>query len=63
MGADNVVGVKVDSRGKMDIEQLKLDIENAIRNGKEPFLVAATAGRVGWHDFSTAFYFVSIQLN
>jgi hypothetical protein len=44
MGGDNVIGVKVDSRGKMDIGQLKLEIKSAIEQGKEPFLIAATAG-------------------
>jgi glutamate decarboxylase len=44
LGADQVIGVKVDARGKMIVEELKREIEAAISAGHEPFLVAATAG-------------------
>jgi len=44
MGGKHVVGVKVDSRGKMDPCQLVRAIEDALAKGQEPFLVCATAG-------------------
>ncbi len=38
------MGVKVDSRGKMDMAELEKEIQNSIDKGFDPFLVSATAG-------------------
>jgi len=40
----NVIGVKVDSVGKMDVEELEKEIQKALLKGHDPFLVSATAG-------------------
>jgi glutamate/tyrosine decarboxylase-like PLP-dependent enzyme len=39
-----VVGVKVDSRGKMDVAELDKEIQKALDKDFDPFLVSATAG-------------------
>jgi len=44
LGMDNVIGVKVNSVGQIIIADLEEKIEAAIDDGKEPFLVCATAG-------------------
>lgn len=44
LGMNNVIGIKVDSRGKMMIEDLVNQIEKCIDKGQDPFMVAATAG-------------------
>jgi len=41
-----VIGVKVDSRGKMDMKELRKEIEACLEKGNDPFLVSATAGTV-----------------
>jgi len=46
MGGDNVIGVKVDGKGKMDMAELRKEIKNVLEKGHEPFLVAATAGMI-----------------
>lgn len=45
IGLQNVVGVKVDSRGKMDVGELDKEIQKALDKGFDPFLVSATAGK------------------
>ncbi|CAG7834905.1 unnamed protein product [Allacma fusca] len=44
IGTDNVIGVKVDSRGKMKPDELEEQVKKVLSEGKEPFLVIATAG-------------------
>jgi glutamate decarboxylase len=44
IGADNAIGVKVDSRGKIIPEKLEEDIRKSLSENKEPFMVIATAG-------------------
>lgn len=44
IGLKNVVGVKVDSRGKMNVTELDKEIQSSIDKGFDPFLVSATAG-------------------
>lgn len=45
MGSNNVIGVKVDPRGKMSMTELRKEIVQCLSKGQEPFLVAATAGK------------------
>jgi hypothetical protein len=44
MGLQNVIGVKVDSLGKIDLVELEKEIEACIARDHEPFLISATAG-------------------
>ncbi|CAL8081098.1 unnamed protein product [Orchesella dallaii] len=44
LGMKNVVGIKVDRKGKMIIEDLVDQIEISLEKGQDPFMVAATAG-------------------
>lgn len=43
-----MVGVKVDSRGKMDVAELEREVQNSIDKGFDPFLVSATAGLISF---------------
>lgn len=42
--ADNVYSVKVDERGKMSVDDLRLQVHRALDEGARPLMVSATAG-------------------
>jgi glutamate/tyrosine decarboxylase-like PLP-dependent enzyme len=44
LGRDNLIKVATNSRGEMDVAALEASIENAIAQGKIPFLIGAIAG-------------------
>lgn len=44
LGTQNVVGVRTDSRGKMDPEALEAEILKTVQDGGKPFMVVATCG-------------------
>jgi glutamate decarboxylase len=44
IGTDNVIMIRTDSRGKMDVLDLEAKIDQSKANGSRPFLVVATSG-------------------
>ncbi|XP_046659625.1 cysteine sulfinic acid decarboxylase isoform X2 [Homalodisca vitripennis] len=44
LGSDNVYLVKTDALGRMDVEDLKAQIQRTLKEGAKPFMVSATAG-------------------
>lgn len=44
LGSDNVYLIKTDDRGRMDVNNLKDEIDRALNEGAAPFMVSATAG-------------------
>lgn len=44
MGIDSLIPVSADANGKMNIQDLKLKVETAIKSGQQPFAVVATIG-------------------
>jgi len=44
IGVENVIRVKSDDLGRMDIEALEIAIQTAIKENKMPFFIGATAG-------------------
>lgn len=44
IGSDNVYKIKTDSRGKLRVDNLEMEIQRAKSEGYCPFLVSATAG-------------------
>lgn len=44
IGSDNVYKIQTDSRGKLKIDHLEMEIERAKSEGALPFLVSCTAG-------------------
>ncbi|KAJ6645878.1 Acidic amino acid decarboxylase GADL1 [Pseudolycoriella hygida] len=44
IGSDNVYKIKTDSRGKLQVDHLEMEIQRAKSEGALPFLVSATAG-------------------
>lgn len=44
IGSDNLIAVKSDSAGKIDPEQLEIEIKCAIEKGHTPFFIGLTAG-------------------
>ena len=44
IGMDNCIKIKSSLNGCMDIEDLKLQLEKCLAEGKQPFFLGATAG-------------------
>ncbi|XP_054286365.1 cysteine sulfinic acid decarboxylase-like [Macrosteles quadrilineatus] len=44
LGSDNVYLIRTDSRGRMDVNDLRAQIQRTIQEGAKPFMVSATAG-------------------
>ena len=44
LGLDNLVVIKANNDGRMNVEELEKHIQIDIKNGKKPFFVNATAG-------------------
>jgi len=44
LGIDNVISVKSDSLGRMEVEALESAIQISLKAGNKPFFIAATAG-------------------
>ena len=44
LGLDNLVVIKADNDGRMNVNELEKQIQIDIQNGKKPFFVNATAG-------------------
>lgn len=44
IGSDNVYKIQTDSRGKLKVDHLEVEIQRAKSEGALPFLVSATAG-------------------
>lgn len=47
IGMDNLIIVKTDKKGCMNIDDLIQNIENVINSNRQPFFVNATAGTTG----------------
>lgn len=44
LGSDNVYLIKTDKLGRMDVTDLKAQVQRATDEGAKPFMVSATAG-------------------
>lgn len=44
IGSDNVYKIQTDSKGKLKVDHLEMEIQRSLAEGNLPFLVSATAG-------------------